>query len=58
MVEDAPMGVLAAKRAGMTVLAVTTTHAAAALGHADLVFPGMTGVSGWLGARAGAGPGR
>lgn len=55
VVEDAPMGVLAAKRAGMTVLAVTTTHAAAALGQADLVFPGMADVSGWLGARAGDG---
>jgi sugar-phosphatase len=56
VVEDAPMGVLAAKRAGMTVLAVTTTHAAAALGQADLVFPAMTDVSGWLGARAGTVP--
>jgi beta-phosphoglucomutase-like phosphatase (HAD superfamily) len=45
--------VLAAKRAGMTVLAVTTTHAAATLGHADLVFPGMADVSKWLGPRAG-----
>ena len=53
VVEDAPMGVLAAKRAGMTVLAVATTHAPAALGQADLVFPGMADVSGWLGARAG-----
>jgi sugar-phosphatase len=52
VVEDAPMGVLAAKRAGMTVLAVATTHAAAALGHADLVFAGMTDVGGWLGAHA------
>jgi sugar-phosphatase len=60
VVEDAPMGVLAAKRAGMTVLAVTTTHPAAALGQADLVFAGMADVSGWLTAqglaeRAGAG---
>jgi mannitol-1-/sugar-/sorbitol-6-phosphatase len=52
VVEDAPMGVLAAKRAGMTVLAVATTHATAALTGADLVFPGMPEVSGWLGARA------
>jgi mannitol-1-/sugar-/sorbitol-6-phosphatase len=51
VVEDAPMGVLAAKRAGMTVLAVTTTHPAAALGQADLVFPGMADVSGWLSAQ-------
>jgi sugar-phosphatase len=55
VVEDAPMGVLAAKRAGMTVLAVATTHAPAALGQADLVFPGMADVSGWLSARAGDG---
>jgi sugar-phosphatase len=48
VVEDAPMGVLAAKRAGMTVLAVTTTHPAAALGQADLVLAGMADVSGWL----------
>jgi sugar-phosphatase len=53
VVEDAPMGVLAAKRAGMTVLAVATTHAPAALGQADLVFPGMADVSGWLGAHSG-----
>jgi mannitol-1-/sugar-/sorbitol-6-phosphatase len=52
VVEDAPMGVLAAKRAGMTVLAVTTTHAATALDRADLVFPGMHGVTGWLRARS------
>jgi mannitol-1-/sugar-/sorbitol-6-phosphatase len=56
VIEDAPMGVLAAKRAGMTVLAVTTTHPAAALGQADLVFPGMLDVGGWLDARAGDGP--
>lgn len=54
VVEDAPMGVLSAKRAGMTVLGVTTTHAAAALDGADLVFPGLHGVTGWLRARQGA----
>jgi mannitol-1-/sugar-/sorbitol-6-phosphatase len=48
VVEDAPAGVVAAKRAGMTVLAVTTTHGAAALGDADLVFPTMHEVTGWL----------
>jgi mannitol-1-/sugar-/sorbitol-6-phosphatase len=48
VVEDAPAGVLAAKRAGMTVVAVTTTHQAAALGEADLVFPTMYEVTGWL----------
>jgi sugar-phosphatase len=55
VVEDAPMGVLAAKRADMTVLAVTTTHGVAALDRADLVFPGMHGVTGWLRARTGTG---
>lgn len=60
VVEDAPMGVLAAKRAGMTVLAVTTTHPAAALGQADLVVAGMADVRGWLTAQGlaeGAGTG-
>ena len=55
VVEDAPMGVLAAKRAGMTVLAVATTHRAAALDQADLVFPGMRDVTGWLRARSDTG---
>jgi mannitol-1-/sugar-/sorbitol-6-phosphatase len=55
VVEDAPAGLLAAKRAGMTALAVTTTHAAAALGDADLVFATMHEVTGWLRA---AGPSR
>jgi sugar-phosphatase len=41
VVEDAPAGVLAGKRAGMTVLAVTTTHEAAALDRADRVFATM-----------------
>ncbi len=41
VVEDAPAGVLAGQRAGMTVLAVTTTHPAAELTQADRVFPGM-----------------
>jgi sugar-phosphatase len=45
VVEDAPAGVLAAKRAGMTVLAVATTHPAAALAQADQVFSGMTEVT-------------
>jgi sugar-phosphatase len=58
VVEDAPMGVLAAKRAGMTVLAVTTTHTVAALDRADLVFPGMHDVTGWLRTKTGAQPGQ
>ncbi len=45
VVEDAPAGVLAGKRAGMTVLAVATTHPAAALSHADRVLGGMDEVT-------------
>jgi sugar-phosphatase len=45
VVEDAPAGILAGKRAGMTVLAVATTHPAAALSHADLVLGGMDEVT-------------
>ncbi|HEX5297448.1 MAG TPA: HAD hydrolase-like protein [Streptosporangiaceae bacterium] len=41
-------GVLAGQRAGMTVLAVTTTHPADALTQADQVFPGMGAVAGYL----------
>jgi len=48
VVEDAPAGVLAARRAGMTVLAVATTHPTDALTAADLVFPGMDEVAGYL----------
>jgi mannitol-1-/sugar-/sorbitol-6-phosphatase len=48
VVEDAPAGVLAGKRAGMTVLAVATTHQADALIQADRVFPGMDEVTEYL----------
>ncbi|MBK03712.1 MAG: haloacid dehalogenase [Deltaproteobacteria bacterium] len=37
--EDSPMGVAAAKRAGMTVFALTTTHSAEQLAEADALFP-------------------
>jgi mannitol-1-/sugar-/sorbitol-6-phosphatase len=37
VIEDAPAGVAAARAAGMTVWAVTTTHSAAELSGADLV---------------------
>lgn len=37
VIEDAPTGVAAGKAAGMTVIAVTTTHAAVELHHADQV---------------------
>jgi mannitol-1-/sugar-/sorbitol-6-phosphatase len=41
VIEDAPAGITAAKRAGMTVVAVKTTHAAAALQEADVVLESM-----------------
>jgi sugar-phosphatase len=41
VIEDAPAGVAAAKAAGMTVWAVTTTHTAAELGEADEVLDGL-----------------
>ena len=41
VVEDAPAGITAAKRAGMTVLGVITTHPATALQEADLLFESM-----------------
>jgi mannitol-1-/sugar-/sorbitol-6-phosphatase len=53
VVEDAPAGVLAGKRAGMTVLAVATTHLATALTQADQVFPGMGEVARHLRGTAG-----
>jgi beta-phosphoglucomutase-like phosphatase (HAD superfamily) len=48
VVEDAPAGVLAGQRAGMTVLAVATTHQAAALAHAGQVFPTMHDITRYL----------
>jgi sugar-phosphatase len=45
VVEDAPAGITAAKSAGMTVLAVTTTYPEAVLGDADLVFGSMVDVA-------------
>jgi mannitol-1-/sugar-/sorbitol-6-phosphatase len=41
VVEDAPAGITAAKRAGMRVIAVATSSPAAALGEADLVLASM-----------------
>lgn len=41
-VEDAPAGVLAAKRAGCTVLAVASTHDPADLVTADMCVPSLT----------------
>ncbi len=45
VVEDAPAGVEAARRAGMRCLAVTTSHAPAALDTADLIVPGLDALS-------------
>jgi sugar-phosphatase len=45
VVEDSPPGVTAAKAAGMTVLAVATTHQAAELAHADDVLASMDAVA-------------
>ncbi|GAA2407152.1 sugar phosphatase [Actinomadura vinacea] len=42
VVEDAPAGVRAGRAAGATVVAVTTSHAAAELGEADLLVPDLT----------------
>jgi beta-phosphoglucomutase-like phosphatase (HAD superfamily) len=39
VIEDAVVGIEAAHRAGMRCLAVTTTHSADKLSHADLVLP-------------------
>jgi beta-phosphoglucomutase-like phosphatase (HAD superfamily) len=45
VVEDAVVGVLGAKKAGMRVVGVTTTHAAEALQDADLVVESLLDLS-------------
>lgn len=45
VIEDALVGIEAAKRAGMPVLAVATTNPMEALGSADAAVPGMTQVT-------------
>jgi len=45
VVEDAPAGAAASRAAGMHLLAVTTTHAAADLEPADIIVPDLTHVS-------------
>jgi sugar-phosphatase len=42
VVEDAPAGAAAARAAGMRLLALTTTHAAAELEPADIIVPDLT----------------
>jgi sugar-phosphatase len=44
VVEDAPAGIAAGRAAGMTVWAVSTTHAVAELHEAHAVFAGLDGV--------------
>ena len=45
VVEDAPAGIAAGKAAGASVLAVTTTFAASALGAADYLAPSLAAVT-------------
>ena len=45
VIEDTPAGVAAARAAGMTVLAVATTHAPTTLTQADEVLPDMAAVA-------------
>jgi|GEM_PF-3640984 len=45
VIEDAVVGVQAAKAAGMRCLAVATTHAAEKLAEADRVVPDLTHVT-------------
>jgi sugar-phosphatase len=54
VVEDAPAGIAAAKAAGMTVIAVTTTYPADALDDADVVVGSMREVLPELASRAAA----
>ncbi|MGH2968822.1 MAG: HAD family hydrolase, partial [Solirubrobacteraceae bacterium] len=48
VIEDAPAGVRAGRSAGMTVWAVTTTHAEHELAEADRIAPDLTGLLGPL----------
>ena len=48
VVENAPAGIEAARRAGLTCLALTTTLTAAELGHADMVFSSHKELAGWF----------
>jgi mannitol-1-/sugar-/sorbitol-6-phosphatase len=52
VLEDAPSGVAAGRAAGMTVWAVTTTHAAEELGAADRIAAGLPELLGLLSRRA------
>ena len=48
VVEDAPAGVAAGRAAGMTVVAVATTHAWAELAAADGLLTDLTRLAAWL----------
>jgi mannitol-1-/sugar-/sorbitol-6-phosphatase len=52
VLEDAPSGIAAGRAAGMTVWAVTTTHAAASLGDAHRVAAGLPELLAGVSARA------
>lgn len=56
VVEDAPAGVAAAHAAGMRCVALTTTHAAAAVAGADLVVPSLAALRVEIVADGTAGP--
>ncbi|HEY9076721.1 MAG TPA: HAD family phosphatase [Anaerolineaceae bacterium] len=45
VIEDAPVGVEAAKKAGMHCLAVRTTHTGSGLDQADLILSDLTGLT-------------
>ena len=42
VIEDSPVGIAAARAAGMRVIALLTTHQPEALGDADVVLPALT----------------
>jgi sugar-phosphatase len=48
VVEDAPAGIIAARKAGMTCVAIATTHALSELNGADHVFPSLEAATDWL----------
>jgi len=45
VIEDAPVGIEAAKRANMKVIALTTTHTHEELSDADLILPDLRGLT-------------
>lgn len=47
-IEDTPKGATAAKSAGMTVIALTTTHAKSAFDKVDFIAEGYQEIAAWL----------